>query len=131
MRSEETAEKAFASLFKGLVFFVSRECPREHIEFVANAFGAEVGWEGETGKHSSVLREGDARITHYIVDRPTLRTEHKASEHVQARHACPVPSLVHRRVAARHAKWQRPPPPNPHSPKLSASRCSPSGYSTA
>eukprot|EP00755_Sulcionema_specki_P020298 Sspe_Gene.12458::Locus_4246_Transcript_1_1_Confidence_1.000_Length_2004::g.12458::m.12458/K14843/PES1, NOP7; pescadillo len=51
--------KKFVSLFKGLTFFISRECPRMHISFLIRSFGGEV----------VDTPEG---ITHYVVDRPKL-----------------------------------------------------------
>lgn len=51
-----------AALFKGLVFFLGREVPREHLLLVVRAFGGEAGWDGE----GSPLQEGDERITHQV-----------------------------------------------------------------
>ena len=38
--------KQFTSLFAGKVFFLSREVPRESVEFVILCFGGKIGWEG-------------------------------------------------------------------------------------
>lgn len=47
-------------LFKGLVFFLGREVPREQLMFMIRAFGGKVAWAGE----GSPLEEGDESITH-------------------------------------------------------------------
>ncbi|KNE65445.1 hypothetical protein AMAG_11071 [Allomyces macrogynus ATCC 38327] len=59
------------SLFSNLVFYISREVPRSAVEFVLRAFGATVGWDAVLGAGSPVAAD-DARITHHLVDRPTL-----------------------------------------------------------
>jgi len=61
----------YTSLFKGLRFFLNRECPRETFEFVIRSFGGEVGWDGE----SSPYGYNDGAITHCVVDRPKLRRD--------------------------------------------------------
>jgi len=58
-------------LFRGMVFFLSREVPRGYLDCVAQAFGAELA-----------ANDDDVRITHYIVDRPQS-TYHKQGESVQ------------------------------------------------
>jgi len=58
--------KVCATLFKGLVFWVSREVPRDQVSFVLRAFGGEVAWDGE----GSPYAHNDERITHEVVDRP-------------------------------------------------------------
>ena len=49
-------------LFKGLVFFLGREVPREQLLFVVRAFGGVVAWQGE----GSPLQESDDSITHQV-----------------------------------------------------------------
>ena len=49
-------------LFKGLVFFLGREVPREQLLFVIRAFGGVVAWQGE----GSPLQESDDSITHQV-----------------------------------------------------------------
>lgn len=49
-------------LFKGLVFFLGREVPREQLLFVVRAFGGVVAWQGE----GSPLPESDDSITHQV-----------------------------------------------------------------
>ena len=55
-------------LFAGLTFFLSREIPRGYLELVCLAYGGNVGWEGD----DSPISAKDPKITHHIVDRPTL-----------------------------------------------------------
>ena len=57
-------------LFRGCVFFLSRETPRDALAFLARACGAVVAWDGEGSPHSV----DDAAITHQVVDRPALLT---------------------------------------------------------
>ena len=63
-----------ASLFRGLVFWISRECPREMLDVTIRSFGGKTAWEG-AGSHCS---RDDPRITHEIVDRPvtTKKDDH-------------------------------------------------------
>ena len=49
-------------LFKGLVFFLGREVPREQLLFVIRAFGGVVAWQGE----GSPMDGSDERITHQV-----------------------------------------------------------------
>ena len=58
--------KTCASLFKGLVFFLNREAPRDAMVFVIRAFGGEVCWDGE----GSPYDERDGGVTHHVCDRP-------------------------------------------------------------
>ena len=51
-----------SSLFRGLVFYLGREVPREALLLVLRAFGGVVGWEGE----GSPLAERDDAITHQV-----------------------------------------------------------------
>jgi pescadillo len=55
-----------ASLLRGRIVFISRECPREPLLLVVRAFGGVAAWEGEGSPHSA----GDPAITHAVVDRP-------------------------------------------------------------
>lgn len=72
--------KAYSSLFKGFRFFIGRECPRESLEFVLAAYGADVvGWEDE----SSLFDADHSGITHCICDRPAVRNRVYGREYVQ------------------------------------------------
>ena len=83
--AEELAQRskrlqAYAGLFSGLRFFIGRECPRESLEFVLAAYGAEaVGWEDE----SSLFSADHPGITHCICDRPAVRKKVYGREYVQ------------------------------------------------
>jgi pescadillo protein len=55
-------------LFAGLKFFISREVPRESLEFVIRCFGGAVSYEGPQGTYL----ESDESITHQITDRTVL-----------------------------------------------------------
>lgn len=63
-REEET--KKLKSLFKGCVFYISREIPREVFETIIASCG---GLFGDDSDNSS-FKEDDNRITHYVVDKP-------------------------------------------------------------
>ena len=52
--------EAVSRLFSGFVFYISREVPRKHIEFVTKCMGA------------SVTTTAGPHVTHYIIDRPKL-----------------------------------------------------------
>ena len=62
----EEAEKKLKNLFKGLIFYISREVPLEIFETVIGSCG---GLYGDSTENSA-FQEDDKRITHYIVDRP-------------------------------------------------------------
>lgn len=51
-----------AALFRGLVFFLGREVPREALLLVIRSFGGTVGWQGE----GSPIEESDESITHQV-----------------------------------------------------------------
>ena len=65
--SEDSAAVC-AALFRGLVFFLGREVPREQLLLVVRSFGGECGWTGE----GSPFSEEDVRITHHVIDRPAV-----------------------------------------------------------
>jgi pescadillo protein len=70
---EDDQQRAAAILFKGLVFFLNREVPQESLEFVIRSFGGEIVWENER----------DARITHHIIDRPSVLKPIKTRDYIQ------------------------------------------------
>lgn len=49
-------------LFRGLVFYLGREVPREALLLVIRSFGGAVGWQGE----GSPIEESDKSITHQV-----------------------------------------------------------------
>lgn len=62
-----------ASLFAPFTFFLSRETPRQPLEFILRAFGCKrIAWDTVLGDGAFTNDEGDATITHQIVDRPPL-----------------------------------------------------------
>jgi pescadillo len=62
-----------ASLFADLTFYISREAPRHPIEFLLRSFGCRrIGWDPVLGDGAYTNDEIDDRITHQVVDRPSL-----------------------------------------------------------
>ena len=60
-----------ASLFAPFTFFLSRETPRQPLEFILRAFGCKrIGWDAVLGDGAFTNNENDPTITHQIVDRP-------------------------------------------------------------
>ncbi|KAI8800021.1 Pescadillo N-terminus-domain-containing protein [Cladochytrium replicatum] len=57
------------NLFSKCYFWLSREVPRQSLEFVIRSLGGTCGWDSTSGT-GSPIREIDQRITHHIVDRP-------------------------------------------------------------
>ena len=74
-RKEAESVKALQSLFNGLKFFVSRECPRESLTFVIRCCGGNVSWDASLFINST-YQENDETITHQVTDRPTLKNQH-------------------------------------------------------
>lgn len=62
-----------ATLFAPFSFFLSRETPRQPLEFILRAFGCKrVGWDVVLGDGAFTHNENDTSITHQIVDRPPV-----------------------------------------------------------
>ena len=58
-------------LFAPFTFFLSRETPRQPLEFILRAFGCKrVGWDIVLGDGAFTSDERDPSITHQVVDRP-------------------------------------------------------------
>lgn len=72
------------SLFAPFTFFLSRETPRQPLEFILRAFGCKrIGWDNILGDGAFTNNEADPIITHQIIDRPpiaSLPKEPQASE---------------------------------------------------
>lgn len=67
--SESEAQK----LFSPFTFFISREAPKAPIEFLLRSFGCKrIAWDAVAGEGAFTNDETDPRITHQIVDRPSL-----------------------------------------------------------
>lgn len=61
------------TLFAPFSFFLSRETPRQPLEFILRAFGCKrVSWDAVLGDGAFTHNENDTSITHQIVDRPPL-----------------------------------------------------------
>jgi len=63
-------------LFTSLHFYLSREVPRESLEFVILSFGGQVSCESSSS-------ESIESITHQIVDRPSQKHQHLNREYLQ------------------------------------------------
>lgn len=62
------------SLFANCTFYLSRETPRQPLEFLLRAFGCKrIGWDAVLGEGAFTNDEHDPSITHHIVDRPVIQ----------------------------------------------------------
>ncbi|KAI1157752.1 Pescadillo N-terminus-domain-containing protein [Nemania serpens] len=62
------------SLFANCTFYLSRETPRQPLEFILRAFGCKrIGWDSVLGEGAYTTNELDPSITHHIVDRPVIQ----------------------------------------------------------
>ncbi|EGX95398.1 pescadillo [Cordyceps militaris CM01] len=62
------------ALFSKFTFYLSRETPRQPLEFILKAFGCKrVGWDATLGDGAFTTNELDPSITHQIVDRPVVQ----------------------------------------------------------
>ena len=67
------SSKEPSTLFCNFTFFLSRESPRQPLEFILRAFGCKrIGWDAVLGEGAYTHNEFDPTITHQIVDRPPL-----------------------------------------------------------
>jgi pescadillo protein len=74
-------QKIYTGLFKNCVFWLSREVPKDSLEFVIKSFGGKVAWDGDG---SFITDENDESITHHIIDRGNSTSSNKLSrEYVQ------------------------------------------------
>jgi len=63
-----------SQLFSKFTFFLSRETPRQSLEFILRAFGCKrIGWDSVLGEGAFTTDESDPSITHQIVDRPVIQ----------------------------------------------------------
>ncbi|RKP23563.1 Pescadillo N-terminus-domain-containing protein [Syncephalis pseudoplumigaleata] len=69
-------------LFAKCIFYLSREVPRNSLEFVVRACGGQVGWDAILGAGSQVS-EGDDRVTHHVSDRPNPDRSYYGRSYVQ------------------------------------------------
>lgn len=71
---QPTFDGGHTSLFSNLTFYLSREAPRQPLEFLLKAFGCRrVGWDAVLGDGAFTTDELDPSITHQIVDRPPVQ----------------------------------------------------------
>ena len=72
------------ALFAPFTFFLSRETPRQPLEFILRAFGCKrIGWDIVLGDGAFTNNVAESTITHQIVDRPPVAThshEQRVSE---------------------------------------------------
>jgi pescadillo protein len=69
-----------SQLFSNFTIFLSRETPRQPLEFILRAFGCKrIGWDSVLGEGSITTDETDPSITHQIVDRPVIRAAMEAN----------------------------------------------------
>lgn len=62
------------ALFSNFTFYLSRETPRQPLEFILKSFGCKrVGWDSVLGDGAFTTDEMDPAITHQIVDRPVIQ----------------------------------------------------------
>ena len=72
-----------STLFSNFTFFLSRETPRQPLEFILRAFGCKrIGWDAVLGEGAFTHNELDSSITHQIVDRPPIVIDSEAEEEV-------------------------------------------------
>jgi pescadillo protein len=65
-----------STLFSNFTFFLSRETPRQPLEFILRAFGCKrIAWDAVLGDGAYTHNELDPSITHQIVDRPPLQVD--------------------------------------------------------
>jgi pescadillo protein len=73
-----------STLFSNFTFFLSRETPRQPLEFILRAFGCKrIGWDAVLGEGAFTHNEMDPSITHQIVDRPPIVVDLEAEEEVE------------------------------------------------
>ncbi|KAF8856040.1 hypothetical protein BDZ45DRAFT_675840 [Acephala macrosclerotiorum] len=60
-----------STLFSNFTFFLSRETPRQPLEFILRSFGCKrIGWDAVLGEGAFTHNELDPSITHQVVDKP-------------------------------------------------------------
>jgi pescadillo protein len=73
-----------STLFSNFTFFLSRETPRQPLEFILRAFGCKrIGWDAVLGDGAFTTNELDLSITHQIVDRPPIQIDPEAEEETE------------------------------------------------
>ncbi|TVY52411.1 Pescadillo-like protein [Lachnellula cervina] len=73
-----------STLFSNFTFFLSRETPRQPLEFILKAFGCKrIGWDAVLGDGAYTHNELDPSITHQVVDRPPIQVDPEAAEQIE------------------------------------------------
>ncbi|KAH8594592.1 Pescadillo [Bisporella sp. PMI_857] len=73
-----------STLFSDFTFFLSRETPRQPIEFILRAFGCKrIGWDAVLGDGAYTHNELDPSITHQVVDRPPIQVNAEEEPEVE------------------------------------------------
>ncbi|KAL3418080.1 pescadillo [Phlyctema vagabunda] len=73
-----------STLFSNFTFFLSRETPRQPLEFILKAFGCKrIGWDAVLGEGAYTHNELDPSITHQIVDRPPIQSDPEEEKTVE------------------------------------------------
>ncbi|KAI9297816.1 hypothetical protein K502DRAFT_336854 [Neoconidiobolus thromboides FSU 785] len=62
---------SFQALFANQKFYLSREVPKNSLEFVIESFGGQVGWDS-TIAGGSPYKEDNPKITYQVTDRPVI-----------------------------------------------------------
>ncbi|KAF6818741.1 ribosome biogenesis protein pescadillo [Colletotrichum sojae] len=69
----ENSSSDRGKLFANCTFYLSRETPRQSLEFLLRSFGCKrIGWDAVLGEGAFTTDERDPSITHQIVDRPQV-----------------------------------------------------------
>ncbi|KAG6078492.1 mRNA-binding ribosome synthesis protein nop7 [Claviceps sp. LM218 group G6] len=91
-----------AKLFSDCTFYLSRETPRQSLEFLLKAFGCKrVGWDPVLGDGAFTTNELDPNITHQIVDRPPIEAVAEGSDADEEDNQTSQKLAVNRRVPGR------------------------------
>ncbi|ODA78437.1 hypothetical protein RJ55_05818 [Drechmeria coniospora] len=70
-----------SALFSKYTIYLSRETPRQPLEFLLKSFGCKrVGWDAVLGDGAFTTNELDPAITHQIVDRPLIQAAMEDNE---------------------------------------------------
>jgi pescadillo protein len=103
----QASTDASGHLFRGCVFFLGRETPRDALSFLIRACGGVVAWDGAGSAHA----EDDAAITHQVVDRPAAVAQRRPGrEYVQPQWLFDSLNFRIRCPAAPYAPGVAPPP---------------------
>ena len=73
-----------STLFSNFTFFLSRETPRQPLEFILRAFGCKrIGWDAVLGDGAFTHNELDPSITHQVVDRPPIQVDTEEEKQIE------------------------------------------------